>query len=186
MDIDLKDCTKVCEGVYKKSNTTYYILCSVSKVPCYCSGDRLQDLIKKYGSCEKVGGTYVSRDAKRLIKAKVPAKAIQKMGKEDLRVEAEDVHKDKLNKREERKARREAKEAIHEAIATVGLVYTPTPPTKADMDSPEMIAQLTKYSCLRPDLYLNWDKVCNRCRFHVHCACEAKNVLSEKKFKGME
>lgn len=163
--------------MYKKNDSTYYILCSVSKAPCYCSGNRLKKLIEKHGTCEKVAATYVSRDAKRLIKNKVPAKAVMKMDKGTLREEATAVQRDRAARREERRRRREAKEAIRSNPNNI--IYNPAPAMHHDLTVPGVIAKMTKDACLFPNRFLDHDRTCNACTLRIHCTCSVKNVIEE-------
>jgi hypothetical protein len=178
---DISKLKKVCEGVYEKNKSTYYILCSISKVPCYCSGDRLKKLIEKHGSCEKAAASYVSRDAKRLIKSKVPAKSVMKMEKSTLREEATEVQKERTRRREERRRRRETREAIRNNDKP--LTYNPAPPQHIDLISPESIAANTVNGCLYPNRFLDNERTCNKCNLHEHCSASMKVVLVEGKTK---
>lgn len=69
MSVDIKQLNEVVPGVRKKNEKTYYIQCSVEGTLHYCNADRLEKLIKKYGSLEAVGTGYKSRNANQ--KAKV-------------------------------------------------------------------------------------------------------------------
>ena len=43
-----------------------------------------------------------------------------------------------------------------------------------DLTSPSQVAELTKSSCLRPDIYLNNGKACNGCHIYKLCKCSAR------------
>lgn len=45
------------------------------------------------------------------------------------------------------------------------------------VESPSLIAELTKDSCLRPDIFLNNSRYCDMCHFKVHCVCKSKRLL---------
>lgn len=55
------DCTEICEGVAKKTDSVFYIYDHASGEWKYCAKNRLEDLEKKYGSLEEVGKSYRSR-----------------------------------------------------------------------------------------------------------------------------
>jgi len=43
-----------------------------------------------------------------------------------------------------------------------------------DMTNASQVAELTKSSCLRPDIYLNNNKACNGCHIYALCKCQAR------------
>lgn len=51
------------------------------------------------------------------------------------------------------------------------LVYNPKP---IDFKDAQSVADLTKDSCHRPDIYLNNDHYCNGCYIYEKCACKLK------------
>jgi serine/threonine-protein kinase RIO1 len=51
------------------------------------------------------------------------------------------------------------------------LVYNPKP---VDFKDAQSVADLTKDSCHRPDIYLNNDHYCNGCYIYELCACKLK------------
>lgn len=151
---------EIAPGILKKNDSTFYIVCRISGKHCYCSGDRLEKLAKKYGGMDKVSANYESRDAKRLLKAKTPAKSIQGMTKEELREEANMIKHDKLKKREERKQKREIKERLRlqHCYGTV---------LPADRHVFEVLEGNKK--CLRPHLFAGNKGYCNSCGWYACC-----------------
>ena len=103
---------EVVPGIFQKNANTFYIKCRIAGTLHYCCKDRLDNLVKKHGSLEKVGANYESRDAKRLVKASTPVKALQKMDPDEIKTQAQMVKEDRDKKREERKEKREIKERI--------------------------------------------------------------------------
>jgi len=65
--------TEVAKGVFKKSETIYFVECSVSGKLCFCSKERLDKLTAKAGSLEKVSPNYICREAKQKIRAEQKA-----------------------------------------------------------------------------------------------------------------
>jgi hypothetical protein len=47
----------------------------------------------------------------------------------------------------------------------------------------KMCAELTKDTCIRPDIYLNNDRNCDYCSINEHCACPLKHFEGKKKSK---
>lgn len=64
MDIDRSKLTEIVPGIFQKNEKTFYIECSINKTLHYCAKARLDKLIKKHGSLEAVGTSYISRAAK--------------------------------------------------------------------------------------------------------------------------
>jgi len=52
-------------------------------------------------------------------------------------------------------------------------------PERFKFDNPDHVRQLTEGACMRPDIYLNNDRACDGCDLYEHCACAAKQLLSE-------
>ena len=52
-------------------------------------------------------------------------------------------------------------------------------PVRYNFDSQEHVRQLTEGACQRPDIYLDNDRACDGCALYEHCACTAKQLLSD-------
>lgn len=65
---------EVCDGVVKKSSSVYYVRDNKTDEWLYSSKDRLDSLVKKYGSIEKVGKEYVGRTGKAELRKEAPPK----------------------------------------------------------------------------------------------------------------
>ena len=179
-DIDLKQCKKICDGVYQKSDKIYYILCSISKQPCFCAKERLDILVKKHGSLEKVGTTYISRDAKRLAKLETPVHAIQRMEVPDIKEEARIAREDEKKEREESREEREKRMLEKEKTSSTRIIYTPAEPKIFILNTPENINMATKDGCYRIDIYLNGNKFCDTCHLAEHCIAPCRRFLRKK------
>lgn len=44
----------------------------------------------------------------------------------------------------------------------------------------EGISNLTKESCIRPDIYLNNDRTCDGCPYFDNCSCDIKRLTKKK------
>jgi len=71
IEVNKSELTKLCDGVYKKNDKTFYIECIVNGTMHYCNKVRLDKLIKKNGSIEAIGSSYISRNAKNSDNAKI-------------------------------------------------------------------------------------------------------------------
>lgn len=176
--MDMKALKEIAPGVFQKNPKTFYIKCAISGELLYCCKERLEKLVAKYGSLEKLGANYKGRAAKQLVvKSKVmPASATRKLDKKELHEEAKAVREARAARREERRRRREAKAAVqvHGVPA-----YVPKPPQSILLDTPELIASATAHSCMYPNRFLDGHRTCNGCRLHEHCACSVKHVVPE-------
>jgi hypothetical protein len=47
----------------------------------------------------------------------------------------------------------------------------------------EGIFNVTKGSCIRPDIFLDNDRSCDNCPYYDHCECHIKRLSNEKKRK---
>jgi hypothetical protein len=43
-----------------------------------------------------------------------------------------------------------------------------------DMTDEKQVSELTKSSCVRPDIFLNNDRSCNNCHLYEHCKCKLR------------
>lgn len=48
----------------------------------------------------------------------------------------------------------------------------------------EGILNVTKDSCIRPDIFLDNDRNCDDCPYYEHCGCNIKRLSSEKRKKS--
>lgn len=110
-----KELEEIAPGILKKNDKTFFIVCKVSGKQCYCNAERLEKLASKYGGMDKIQDNYVSRDAKRLIKAKIKPEKIAKMDVDEVIGESQMIHKDKKVRKERRKKKQEEQEAQVEA-----------------------------------------------------------------------
>jgi len=138
----------------------------------------MDSLLKKYKTFEALGEQYISRDVKRLIKAKVPVKSIMDMDDKTIHEEAKGIREYKKERKIERKQKREVKQAIRDS--RVPIYYRPVKrPTASLMNDPEMIKDFTKHSCLLPTVYLDNNRKCDTCKYVEHCVCKIKSLLKK-------
>ena len=69
-EIDRSTLEEIASGIFKKNEKTFYIECSLKGTLHYCNKERLDKLVKKVGSLEVLGSTYMSKVAKAELKAK--------------------------------------------------------------------------------------------------------------------
>ena len=152
---------QIAPGIFQKNNTTFYIKCCKSNKLCFCSKERLDILAKKYGGVDKVSQNYVSRDAKRLLKAKTNPDALKRLTNDEVAEEARLIHKEKKEKKEKRKLAREERVQKLEKV--------PHEEVMAEPLTAEQIAEKSrKHTCLRLKYYLDWG-CCNKCMYVEHC-----------------
>jgi hypothetical protein len=48
-----------------------------------------------------------------------------------------------------------------------------------DMTDEKQVSELTKSSCVRPDIFLNNDRSCNNCHLYEHCKCSIRTWREE-------
>lgn len=180
--MDLTGLTKICEGVYKKSETSYYLICSITGEKLYCSKERLDKLIQKHGSIETVGKNTVSRDAKKLLTAKTPVTTITKMSATDLKQNAEMIRADEKKKQEKQLAINKTEEIKEEKTRT-RFIYTPQErnPIVIETASKEFIEDLTRYTCWYAAHHIDNGYWCNGCKILDRCIAPCKKIKVEKK-----
>jgi hypothetical protein len=134
---------------------------SSTKITCTkCSGlvtafgTNLEGKIKKHGGLSNLLETFTCR---KCTSASKPAKPVK-----------------------EKKAR---KVKLHKKINEEGEVVYDIPRMKWSIpkntflkDEPELIADLTKFSCVAPQLFLNNGKTCDGCTFWSNCQCPIKTA----------
>lgn len=153
--------TEVVPGVLKKNDNTFYIVCTVKGTHHYCSKDRLDKLAKKAGSLEAVGASYVSREAKRVVKQAADAKA---------KAEAPP------------KVRRQRRNSITTSDEPARYTRLPGPPdgmwksehVKATLARVTPILSNKGEKCLRPDLWKQNGTYCNGCEYFNFCTNKFK------------
>jgi len=154
MDIDITKMEEIAVGVYKKNEKTFYIKCTVNKTLHYCNKARLDKLIKKLGSIEKIGATYISRDAKRDQKASEPTvKSDQKAPK---------VEKDGSG-------------FYEPGYSLQSEIFAHRKVEVKDIDR-KIYKQLSEEGtkCIRRDCLLETDGYCNGCQWFKLCKIKAK------------
>ena len=61
--------TGVLRRATRKNSKSFLVKCSVTGKWCYCSRERHEKLIQRFGSEEELGRSYISREGKAKIKA---------------------------------------------------------------------------------------------------------------------
>jgi len=158
MQPDISKCTTLCKGIIQKNAKTYYIQCTIAGTWHYCNADRLDKLIKKHGTKEKIGLTYISRDAKPKKTPKIKAPRLSKVARRSKEL-FEDMDNPEGPKR--------------------SYTFLPKPPavstllTGANVDIYGVFSD-NGTKCIRPDLIKRNIGWCNGCKWYNICAISAK------------
>lgn len=144
------------------------ILCSnCKKKPTSMFGDNLKRTLPKFGSIEKLLTQF---ECSACRKAKAPAKNVVntkvRKNKEVGSINAENKGDEYLT----REQMEDRKEKVRASLPKMDPDYKPTP---MSFSNAEDVAELTRGSCQRPDIYL--DAGCVHCPLYKHCVCASKN-----------
>ena len=115
-------------------------------------GSNLEGKIKKYGGLSNLLETFTCR---KCVSASKPAK-VEKIKK---------VRKVKLHKKTNEQG---------ETVYDIPKMKFSTPRNVFLKDAPDLIENLTKFSCAAPQLFLNNGKTCDGCAFWNNCKCPIK------------
>ena len=152
--VDFSKCKEVVPGVFQRVDNadTYYIKCTIKGTLHYCNGVRMEKLVKKAGSLEKVGSTYQSREGKQDTK---PAPVVTPEAAEKIRIKAEE--------------------------SVTGRVYLERPPVqwhpKVDKEMGQQFSNEWT-QCLRPNTFINNGGYCNGCKWFDLCKYEDREWQS--------
>jgi hypothetical protein len=61
MKVDLTKCTEIVPGVFKKTNKTFYVKDTATGKIVSCNKEKIDKLVAKYGSIEKVGKEFTAK-----------------------------------------------------------------------------------------------------------------------------
>jgi hypothetical protein len=148
------------------------IPCTVTGKLVHMFGNNLDRRLKQYGSIEALLDNFVSREGKMRNNPKV--------AKEPKPRKETAPKKHRLLQRATKRARGIKKEAVEEAMA--GTLKVPNrnyPPY--DIKNQAHVEELTRTSCMRPDIFLDCGRICNFCPYNTYCIAPCKNMVSEQK-----
>ena len=158
----------------------YHIPCAATGKMCLCGEERLEKLVKRYGSLQKVCENYVSRDGKRLLKSGMSKEKVRKISPEDAIELARMIKEEKLAKRAERQERKQRKKKVREERKSIFPTFVfnrdEVHIRPCDLNDEVTVKGLTEKMCLFPDIYLKNDRACNGCRLIKHCIAPCKRV----------
>lgn len=144
------------------------ILCtSCKKNPTSMFGDNLKRNLAKFGSIENLLTKF---ECSACRKAKTVAKP-EKIKK--ARGNSEVVGNNAKSNDAEYLTREQMEDRKEKVRATLPKMNPDYRPERINLKDAEEVAELTKGSCFRPDIYL--DAGCVHCPLHKHCACALKN-----------
>ena len=148
--------------------------CVVSGIEKRVSKNIIQKGIIKYGSLEEFKKHYIDREAKKLLKQRIKPEQVQQKllpkGKTPFSISYEVLARLKLLKKTKKE------ETAH---TLSNFQYIPQPP-RAYASKKAYIEDLTRSSCLRPDIYLNSGRVCDKCMYAEYCLCGLKKFSKKR------
>jgi hypothetical protein len=156
----------------KEKITSMVIACAVTGLEKRVSKSAILKGISKFGSIESFKKHYIDRQAKKLLKQRVSPEDVQKRllpkGKKPFTVDLNVLAKLKLLKKPKNKT----------------VEYTNTvlvsAPKKYFSSFQQYVENMTETACMRPDIFLNNDRTCNKCPFVEFCICRVKRLEKEK------
>lgn len=148
--------------------------CVVSGIEKRISKNVIQKGISKYGSLEAFKKHYVDREAKKLLKQRIKPELVQQKllpkGKTPFSINYDVLARLKLLKKTKKE---------ETAQTLTKFQYTPQPP-RTYASKKAYIEDLTRSSCMRPDIYLNSGRVCDNCMYAEYCICEVKKFSKKR------
>ena len=160
------------------------LTCKLTNKTIKVSFKRAEALQRKFNfiSIEELQNSFLSKEAIRMLKqgmseeqiclenktpiCKLPFRIIKKY----IKTFKSEEH---MFRKRKRKIIKQVVQENNENITrvTAPVTYNPKP---IDFKDAQSVAELTKDSCLRPDIYLNNDCFCNGCSVYELCACKLK------------
>ena len=178
-------------GIQTSANGKYYYwCCTVSGLETFADEPRFKDIVKKFGSEEKLFKTYVLRPVKKYLDAGFDAETIKQIAvKNDGKLPSLD-DQTPPNKVAVKPSKQPTKGTEQLAVGKVEAVeHVPEPikvyPWSGNPDffkstpSPVAVSEITKEVCLYPNRQLDND--CHGCSIYTQCACPSK--FSEEDWK---
>ena len=135
---------------------------------------------KKFGGPVPFAEHYVSNEAKRLLRQRVSPEEVQKQlrpaNKKPFSINKQVLARLKLLKKPKNNKRMSIEE-----VQQISVKWIPKEP-RSYPNMIEYVVDNTKNgSCIAPQLYLDSDRVCDECKYAVHCLSTAKQF--SKKYK---
>jgi hypothetical protein len=171
-----------------KDSKYYYWRCVVSGISTFANGPRFKKVVEQFGSEENLFKTFVSRPAKKYLEAgwtpqDIEALADKNKGKlpplgaQDGKVDVSDV----VGEHKAPKAKKVKTNKVGETKPEVKVEEKPVYAWQKEANFfgegkitpiPVDVAEVTKESCIRPDVYL--DSICEGCPHYVQCVLPTK------------
>ena len=144
----------------------------------------------KFETTEEYIKYYICNDCIKLLRQGHTEKQIQKQFnyESDVQITFNVLkHYVKKFKNRQKIEKNEKRKEVLKYIENKTGAYIVTPRTRQyiDMTDEKQVAELTKSSCLRPDIFLNGDRSCNDCHIYKLCKCSIRTwrEVDEKRTK---
>lgn len=147
-----------------KLPTHPYIVCSTPSCSTQttCFGKNLEIKIASYGGLDKLLAEFKCRTCRKGDAPSKPAAAKTKTKR--------------ISKKQTRAT------MVTEMIQSIPAYVPQTRVVNFLKDSPDLVSQISKESgCIRPDIFLDNDRVCDDCPYNQHC--QANNKTFSKRYK---
>ena len=171
----------------EQTESMFYWKCSVSGLIMFATPERFADVVKKFGSEEKLVKTYVLRPVKKYLDAGYTAEQIKSI------IEKNDGKLPALDAVAAPAVSRVEKKRVVETVRVVEVKPIEQPKEKPPVvydwqgnpdyfkgaPSPISIEHDTKEACFYPNR--NIDNQCRECSIYGQCNCSAKYSLEDQK-----
>jgi hypothetical protein len=174
----------------EQTDSMFYWKCTVSGLVMFATPERFADVVKKFGSEEKLVKTYVLRPVKKYLEAGYSAEQIKAIiEKNDGKLPALDEVATIATKPVEKKEKKETVAVVE--VVQIKPVEQPkekepvfyewqgNPDYFKGASSPISIAEDTKIACFYPNR--NLDDQCRGCTIYDECNCSAKYSPEDQK-----
>jgi hypothetical protein len=157
----------------KEKITSMILACAVTGIEKRVSKSAIQKGINKFGTLEAFKKHYIDREAKKLLKQRISPADVQKKllpkNKTPFSVDLNVLAKLKLLKKPKNKA-----------VEYNNVIYKPSP-KRTFASYQKYVEDMTSGACMRPDIYLNNDRTCDKCPFAEFCICGVKKFEKKKR-----
>jgi len=135
---------------------------------------------KKFGGPIPFAEHYVSNEAKKLLRQRISPEEVQKQlrpaNKNPFSINHQILARLKLLKKPR------FKKITMEEVKQISIKWIPKEPRTYNTIADYVVDNTKNGSCIAPQLYLDSDRVCDRCKYTKHCLSTAK--MFSKKYKA--
>lgn len=162
-------------GIQRSANGNYfYWHCTVSGLETFADENRFKDVVKKYGSEEKLFKSFVLRPVKKYVEAGFSPETIKEIAqKHNGKLPSLDDGADAEMPKKQRKQPPLATGNAHVEVEPIKVYpWTGNPDFFKSPESAMSVADVTREACLYPNRQL--DDECRGCPVYAECICSAK------------